>query len=132
MYMYACVRELGVILDNSLTFSDDISSLTGSAYYQLRRLRAIRISVSTTTTTAIAHGFVCSRIDDCNSLLIGLPMARLSPTQSVLNAAARLIVRLPKFSHISSFMFNQLPWLPLSARIEFKLVLKSKLVKSKS
>ena len=48
----------------------------------------------------------------------------------VLNAAARLIARFPKFSHISPFMFNQLHWLPLSARIEFKiaaLVLKSKL-----
>src|SRR6218665_2210860 len=42
----------------------------------------------------------------------------------------RLIARLPKFSHISSFMINQLHWLPLSAHLEFKilvLVLKSKL-----
>ena len=41
-----------------------------------------------------------------------------------------LIARLPKSSHISSFMFNQLQWLPLSDRTEFKiiaLVLKSKL-----
>jgi len=40
-----------------------------------------------------------------------------------------LIAHRPKFSHIS-FMFNQLHWLPLSARIGFKivvLVLKSKL-----
>src|SRR6218665_1004300 len=80
--------------------------------------------------TAIVHAFVFSRIDYRNSLLIGLPTVRLSLLQSVLNAAARLIARLPKFSHISSFMFNQLHWLPLSARIEFKivdLVLKSKL-----
>ena len=88
------------------------------------------LGVSLSTMTSIVHAFVCSRIDYCNSLLIGLPKVRLSPIQSVLNAAARLIARLPKYSHISSFMINQLHWHPLSARIQYKvlsLVLKSKL-----
>ena len=52
------------------------------------------------------------------------------PTNSVLNAATRLIARLPRFSHISTFMAEQLHWLPLSARIQFKVlivVLKSQL-----
>ena len=87
-------------------------------------------SVFSSKLTSIVHAFVCSRIDFCNSVLIGLSKVRLSPIQSVLNAAARLIARLPKFSHISSFMINQLHWLPLTARIGFKvliLVLKSKL-----
>ena len=47
---------------------------------------------------------------------------RLSRLQSVLNAAARLIVRLPRFSHISTFMFEQLHWLPLTARIQLKVL----------
>src|SRR6218665_1128222 len=52
------------------------------------------------------------------------------PIESVLNAAARLIAGLLKFSHISTIMINQLHWLPLSARLELKIlvvVLKSKL-----
>ena len=124
------VRDLWITLDSSLTFSEHISNLTRSSYFQLRRLRAIRGSVSSSILTSIVHAFVSSRIDYCNSLLIGLPKVRLSPIQSVLNAAARLIARLPKFSHISSYMVNGLHWLPLSARILFKvlvLVLKSKL-----
>ena len=125
-----CVRDLGVTLDSSLTFSTHVTNLTRSSYFHLRRLRAIRRSVSLTTMTSIVHAFVCSRIDYCNSVLTGLPKVRLSPIQSVLNAAARLIARLPKYSHISMFMVNQLHWLPLSARIQFKvlaLFLKSKL-----
>src|SRR5688572_17932251 len=47
----------------------------------------------------------------------------LSPLQSVLNAAARLIARPLRYSHISTFMFEQLHWLPLSARIEFKILI---------
>jgi len=38
--------------------------------------------------TSIVHAFVCSRIDYCNYLLIGFPKTRLSPLQTVLNAAA--------------------------------------------
>src|SRR5688572_8159192 len=66
--------------------------------------------------------FVFSRIDYCNSLLVGFPKVRLSPLQSVLNTAARLIVRLPRYSHISTFMFDELHWLPLHARIQFKIL----------
>src|SRR6218665_1006690 len=63
----SCVRDLGVsfTLDSSLTFSDHISNLTRSSYFHLRRLRAIRKSVSIPVFTYIVHAFVCSRIDYC-------------------------------------------------------------------
>src|SRR6218665_776705 len=38
----------------------------------------------------------------------------------VLNAAAHLIARIPRFSHISSFMTEKLHWLP--ARIHFQII----------
>src|SRR6218665_603916 len=44
--------------------------------------------------------FICSRIDHCNSFLIGLPKVCLSPIQLVLNTAARLIACFhPLLSH---------------------------------
>ena len=116
------VRDLGVTLYSSLTFTDHISNLTRSSYFHLRRLRVIRRSVSFAIFTTLVHAFVCSRIDYCNSLLVGLPKVRLSPLQSVLNTAARLIARLPRYSHISTFMFDNLHWLPLHARIQFKIL----------
>src|SRR6218665_1123765 len=84
--------------------------------------RAIRRSVSSHVFTSIVHAFVCSGIDYCNSLLVGLPKVRHSPIQYVLNAAARLIVRLPRTSHISAFTFDHLHWLPLIARIQLKVL----------
>src|SRR6218665_1969092 len=68
---------------------------------------------------------VCSRIDYCSSLLTGLPKSRLSAIQSVLNAAVRLIARLPKFTHISTYMTEVLHWLPIATRIRFKALLVS-------
>src|SRR6218665_979222 len=97
---HTTVRDLGVTLDSALTFSQHISNLTRSSYFQLRRLRTIRKAVSVLIFISIVHAFVCSRIDYCNSLLIGLPKTRLSPLQTVLNAAARFIARLPRYSHI--------------------------------
>src|SRR6218665_2358879 len=85
------VRDLGITLDSALTFSQHISKLTLSFYFQLRRLRTIRKAVTVPIFTSILHVFVYSRIDYWNSLLIGLPKTRLSPLQTVLNAAARLI-----------------------------------------
>src|SRR6218665_1420823 len=64
-----------------------------------------------------------SRIDYCNSLLIGLPKTRLSPLQTVLNTAARLIARLPRYSHISYYLKEHLHWLPISTCIDYKVLL---------
>src|SRR6218665_214494 len=63
---YTTVRDLGVILDSALTFSQHISNLTRSTYFQLRRLRTIHKAVSVPIFTSIVHAFVCSRIDYCN------------------------------------------------------------------
>src|SRR6218665_1017991 len=48
---------------------------------------------------------------------------RLSPLQTVLNTAARLIARLPRYSHISYYIKEHLQWLPISTRIEYKVLL---------
>src|SRR5678816_12067 len=53
---------------------------------------------------------------------MGLPKQHLSPLQSVLNASARLIDRLPRFSHISTYMLAVLHWLPITARIRYKIL----------
>src|SRR6218665_3037826 len=75
-------------------------------YFHLRRLRAIRKSVSTSVFAVIVHAFVCSRIDRCNSLLTALPKVRLSTLQTLLNASARLIVRLPPVSLASPLLWH--------------------------
>src|SRR6218665_1774075 len=78
IYLLTSVRDLGVTLDNTLSFSAHISNLFRSSFYHLRRLRAVRRSVSMPVFKSMVHAFVCSRIDYCNSLLIGLPKSRLA------------------------------------------------------
>ena len=90
------VRYLVAILDSFLTFPEPITKITSSSCFQLRRLIAIRRSVSTSTMTSIVHAFVFSTINYCNSFLISLPKIGLYSIQPVLNVAFRLISRLTK------------------------------------
>jgi len=59
------VRDLGVILDQELTFSKHLSSLSRSCFYHLRQLRVVARSLSTSAASTLIHAFVCSRLDQC-------------------------------------------------------------------
>ena len=115
------VRDLGVTLDQELTFAPHIHSLSRTCYYQLRQLRTIARSLSSTASATLVHSFVAIRLDYCCSLYAGLPAVRLNCLDRVLRSAARLIGRIPKFDHISSYMRDILHWLPLRQRIAYRV-----------
>src|SRR6218665_3018134 len=79
------IRDLGVILDQELSFAEHISSLTRSCFYQLRQLRVVSRSLSSSSTATLVHAFILNRLDYCSSLCLGLPL------DGVLRAATRLI-----------------------------------------
>ena len=58
-----------------------------------------------------------SRLDYCNSLLMGTPNSVIQPKQKVQNA--RLILRASRHQHCTSLR-QQLHWLPISERIKYK------------
>ena len=120
---YTHVRNLGVILDSELLMGDHISQLCRSCLFQLRRLRAIRHSLTQKSILMFVHSFICNRIDYCNSVLYGASRFQLDRLQSILNAAARIILRIPKYSHISTSIRDELHWLPVRFRPEFKICL---------
>ena len=115
------VRDLGVLLDSELTMDAHINQLCRSCFYQLRRLRVIRHCLSRRSLLTLAYAFICNRIDYCNSILCGVAAGRLDRLQSVLNATARLVLNIPKFSHISSAIRDELHWLPVQCRSKFKI-----------
>src|SRR5688572_21861701 len=56
------VRDLGVSLDSTLTFFAHIFSLTRCCHFQLRRLRAMRRTVSSSTFSSMVHAFIFFRM----------------------------------------------------------------------
>jgi len=115
----AIVRDLGLYLDSELSMKHHVAKVAAVCFYHLRHLRQIRRRVGTEVTIRLVLAVVISRLDYCNSLLAGAPLATLGPLQRVQNAAARLIFELTSRYHISPSLM-QLHWLPVSWRIEYK------------
>ena len=119
--LYTSVRDLGVILDQELSFDEHVTALTRSCFYHLRQLRVVSRSLSGSSTATLVHAFIVNRLDHCSSLNCGLPQVRLQPLDGVLRTAARMIGGVPKFGHISEFMRVTLRWLSVRQRIHYRL-----------
>ena len=117
------VRNLGVVFDNELTMVQHVNAVTSSCFYQLRQLRFVRRSLSLETAKLFVHAFISSRIDYCNSIVYGASGHVTRKLQSVLHAAARLITGLRRFDHITPVLRDDLHWLPVEQRIEYKIAL---------
>ena len=117
-------KNLGVVIDNTLSMNKFISQTCQSCFCQLRRISSIRKYLTTDATKKLVTSLILSRLDYCNSLLSGLPTSSLLRLQRIQNAAARLILRKKKTDHVTPLL-QTLHWLPISQRIFFKLDLLS-------
>ena len=117
------VRNLGAYIDSDMSMITHINHLVRTCFYHLRRIKHIRRFITTKTAILLVNSFVISRVDYCNSLLVGLPKCHLHRIQLVMNAAARLLYRGKKKDHITPLLRDKLHWLPIAARIQFKVCL---------
>ncbi len=118
----ASVRNLGVIFDDQLTFTEHIAKTARSCRFALHNIRKIRPFLTEHAAQLLVQALVISRLDYCNALLAGLPSNTIKPLQMIQNAAARLVFNKPKRAHVAP-LFVSLHWLPVAARIQFKTLM---------
>jgi len=116
------VRNLGVLVDDTLTLIPHINRLISVSFYYLRQIKTIRRFLSISNARLLTSGLILSRIDYCNSILFALPACHLQRLQTVLNSSARLIFNRSKFDHATPLLL-QLHWLRVPERIKFKVCL---------
>ena len=92
-----------------------------AGFFYLYNIRRIKKYLSRDSLLTLVHAFITSRLDYCNALLYGLPKEQIAKLQRVQNAAARLIMDIGNYAHITPALF-QLHWLAVPARIHFKLL----------
>ena len=115
-------KNLGVIIDDTMSMNDQVDSLCKSLYYEIHRINLVRKFLTPEVTRKLMVSLVLSKLDYCNSLLSGLPQYQIQKLQRVQNWAARIIFRCKKSDHVTPLL-RTLYWLPVSQRIDFKIAL---------
>ena len=116
------VRDLGVILDQTLSFDNHISALCQSAHFHIRNIGRIRNLLSFDACATLVHALIGSRLDYYNSLLYNIADAKVERQQKVRNQAARIFTRSPPRDHITPVL-KQLQWLKVRERIRCKVLI---------
>ena len=109
-------RNLGIIIDQQLTFDTHARACSRACFYHLRRIRQIRRFVDDRSLLLLVHAFITSRLDYCNGLFANCSVAVRQRLQQILNSAARLVCSEPAFSHAAPLL-HSLHWLPVARRI---------------
>ena len=100
------VKNLGVTRDSTLSLHPHVMNVCRVAYIELRRINSIRNLLSIDTVKTLVCSFVLSRLDYCNSLLVGLLEYLIKSLQGFQNAEARSILKTPRSEHISPLLQN--------------------------
>ena len=114
--------SLGAKLDSQLSFSPQISMILSQSYKLICNVGKITKYLTVDDIKCLVHAIVVSRIDNCNSLLYGLPDYEINRLQMLQNSCARLIYNRKKYDHVSGLL-KELHWLPIKQRIVFKVLM---------
>ena len=84
----ASVRDLGIYIDSDVSMKSHVSRTVSTCFAAMRQIRSIRHCVPRQALVSL----VLSWVDYGNATLAGVPAYAISRLQSVLNAAARLVL----------------------------------------
>ena len=106
-------RNIGVTFDHHMSMDKHVTNICKNCFFHLRKIARIKEHLSTSDIQTLVHAFITSKLDNCNSLLYGLPKFLIDRLQNVQNCAARMVTGSKKYDHITPLM-KQLHWLPIS------------------
>ena len=106
-------------MDKELKVSPHISKLCSSLYLAIKNIAGVRCMLDKDTTAPIMQALVLSRLDYCNSLLLGWANYQLNWLQKIQNTTCR-VVNTTKYDKVSREM-RSLHWLKVREHIINKI-----------
>ena len=113
------VKNLCVTLDCNLTTNSYFSTIARTGYSELRSLASIHRFLTSTATAALVSAYALSMNNYCTPLLFGSTHDATSHLQRIQNYAARVLLRLPMSSNITTKL-KSLHWLLARVRSTYK------------
>jgi len=121
-------KDLGIYIDQCLTYDVHITKTASSCMNQLVHIRRIKHLLDKKTLLLLINSFVFSKLFYCSLVWGNTSKRNLHKLQLVQNFAARVVLGLRKFDHISQG-WRSLRWLDVTEKVLFNdLVLAFKCV----
>ena len=115
------LRDIGALLDGSLSMWQHVNSLCSGAHFYLHNTSKIRHLLDR-TTVILVHAYVISHLDNGSALLFSLLETLLSRLQWVQNVAACLVSLTSWWDHITPVLHG-LHWLLHRPSVAFRVLL---------
>ena len=115
-------KNIGAVLDENMEFRAHVDQVARSCYLHLRNIAHIRPFINEDTAATLVHAFISSKLDNLNSILAGVPQTIVKKLQLIQNNAARLVKRKKRHDHVTPIL-QELHWLPVKMRIQYKICL---------
>lgn len=116
-------KNLGVILDDILSFENQVNKVVKSSYALIKKLHQVKGYLSEDELKELGCSYILTNLDYCNSLYYGMNSHLINKLQRVQNCAARLISkkRIPAGKMDDKLM--EFHWLKVKHRIIYKQML---------
>ena len=116
-----CVKNVGVLMDRTLSYFKHINMKCAIAYHNLMNMRLLRSNLNEQNAIQLILALVVSHLDFSYSLLMGLPMKVYKVMQRVQNISAKLILkRNGEDSSMNSL--KELHWLSVEYHVKYKIL----------
>ena len=109
-------------LDENLNLVKHVTMKCKAVMWNIHRIRNIQSYLDTSTCETLVASLVTPHLDYGNGLLIGATDMSIGKYQQIQNMAAKLILNRSKTGSATRACY-ELHWLPIRARIEYKILL---------
>ena len=110
------VKDRDIYIDQSLTYNEHIAKTVSICLHKLVQINRIKHLLDEKTILLLMNSFVFSKLYYCSTVWSNTSKHNINKLQLVQNFAARVVLGLKKFDHISQAI-KSLNWLPVNDRI---------------
>ena len=110
-----------MFLDDTLDFKEHTKRNCQTAMLSYFKIKCMRKYLTKEATEVLCLSFVISHLDYCNVILYGISQTELAKLQHIQNMCAKLMHNSSRYDS-SKHSLNDLLWLPIKARINFKIL----------
>ena len=114
------IRNLGAYFDSKPQGTSHVNKLSGTICTSIKGIARIRHFLDINTTKTLVQSSVLSKLDYCNSILLGTPKYNLDKLQCLQNMTCRIIFKLHKYEHITDHLMP-LHWPRVNEEITYKI-----------